>query len=457
MATNTQLSDVSVMDSREASFLLSILDDNEAWWRVADALSEDDFASKRNRQIFSAIKAILSEGEPADIITVCDYISQRSGVDLLSYIGDMRRNGVAVPANIESYAEIIRRSSVDRTMSVIANEMTRIAKQNIPVGEKVAAFSQAVSQVSDSVIKSKPKTAKEVMGNVLEYMEMRSKSGSEITGSTSGFKDLDVAISGLIPGDFIIVAGRPSMGKTTFAMNIADHTAVVSGLPTLIFSLEMPAEQIAMRSVSSMGSIEFNRVRNSNMNADEWDRFAEVSERYSEAPLGIEDKSAVTPNQMRASAARFKAEHGGIGLIVVDYIQLMGNDGKYTNPEQAVSELSRSLKGLAKDMGCPVIALSQLNRSLEQRPNKRPIMSDLRQSGALEQDADIIIFLYRDEVYNDDSPLAGFGEAIIAKQRNGALGTIALAFEGRYVRYRGLAADEYSAFARADLEADKDD
>ena len=283
----------------------------------------------------------------------------------------------------------------------------------------------------------------------VERIEILHEQDDPITGVATGFDDLDEKTSGLQPGDLVIVAGRPSMGKTTFSMNIAEYAAVKSGKPVAVFSMEMPGEQLTNRMLSSMGRIDQHRLRTGNLEDDDWPRLTSAVGMLSEVPMFIDDTPALTPTELRARARRLYREHGELGLIVIDYLQLMQGGGGSSSENRAaeISEISRSLKALAKELSVPIIALSQLNRSLEQRPNKRPVMSDLRESGAMEQDADVIIFIYRDEVYNEDSPDKGTAEIIIAKQRNGPIGTTRLTFLGKYTRFENFTPEIYSSEA----------
>lgn len=286
---------------------------------------------------------------------------------------------------------------------------------------------------------------KDVLSKVVDKIDTLFEQDSGITGLPTGFIDFDDQTSGLQPADLIIIAGRPSMGKTTFAMNIAENAAIHSKQPVAVFSMEMPADSLAMRMLSSLGRIDQHRLRTGRLNDDDWPRLTSAIALLNEAPLFIDDTGGLTPSELRARARRLKREHG-LSLIIIDYLQLMSgssNGRQAENRTNEISEISRSLKALAKELNVPVIALSQLNRSLEQRPNKRPVMSDLRESGAIEQDADIIVFIYRDEVYNEDSAEKGKAEIIISKQRNGPIGTVALTFQGKYTRFENFAPAYY--------------
>jgi replicative DNA helicase len=289
------------------------------------------------------------------------------------------------------------------------------------------------------------KPLKGLLKVTLAHIEEMSKLDSNVTGVSTGYHDLDEMTSGLQKGDLVIVAGRPSMGKTTFSMNIAEYAAAHKKLPTAIFSMEMPAEQLTLRLLSSMGRVDQTRIRTGKLTDEDWPRIATAVKIFNDVPMFIDDSPALSPTEVRARARRLMREHGQLGLIVLDYLQLMQVGGSSDNRTAEISEISRSLKSLAKELSVPVIALSQLNRSLEQRPNKRPVMSDLRESGAIEQDADLIIFIYRDEVYNPESPDKGTAEIIIAKQRNGPIGSVRLTFLGKYTRFENFTPDIYTS------------
>lgn len=308
---------------------------------------------------------------------------------------------------------------------------------------------RTVFQIAESRVKegSGPKGINPILTQTLSRIEELFESGEQTTGLTTGFRDLDERTSGMQPSDLIIVAGRPSMGKTTLAMNIVENALISSGLPVLVFSMEMPADALAMRMLSSLGRIDQTKVRNGKLEEDDWPRLTSAVSLLKDKPLYIDDTPGLSPTELRSRARRIARENGGkIGLIMVDYLQLMRVPGNTEGRTAEISEISRSLKGIAKELSCPVVALSQLNRSLEQRPNKRPINSDLRESGAIEQDADVIMFVYRDEVYNEDTPDKGVAEIIIGKQRNGPIGTIRLAFIGKYTKFEDLAHGNYGEY-----------
>jgi len=290
------------------------------------------------------------------------------------------------------------------------------------------------------------RSIRSLLTDTVERIDALFQSDSAITGLATGLSEFDDKTAGLQNGDLIIIAARPSMGKTALAMNIAEHAAIRDQIPTAIFSMEMPGEQLAMRLISSLARIDQTRVRTGRLQDDDWPRITSAMSLMSEAPMFIDDTPALTPTEIRARARRLKREHG-LGLILVDYLQLMQTGGQAENRTNEISEISRGLKALAKEMNVPVIALSQLNRNLEQRPNKRPVMSDLRESGGIEQDADVIAFIYRDEVYNEDSPDKGTAEVIISKQRNGPTGTCRLTFLGQYTRFENFISEHDEGYA----------
>ena len=340
----------------------------------------------------------------------------------------------------------MREKSVLRQLIHIGTEISNSAFQTEGRGsdELLDGAEKLVFQIAEQGARGKRgfTSIKDLLVKAVDKIDTLFRSDSPLTGIPTGFSDFDEMTSGLQNSDLIIVAGRPSMGKTTFAMNMAEHAAIKTKLPVAVFSMEMPGEQLAMRMMSSLGRIDQHKVRTGKLNDDDWPRMTSAVSLLAEAPLFIDDTPALSPNDLRARSRRLAREHG-LGLIVVDYLQLMQVTGNRENRVNEISEISRSLKSLAKELSVPVIALSQLNRSLEQRPNKRPVMSDLRESGAIEQDADLIVFIYRDEVYNEDSPEKGTAEIIIAKQRNGPIGTTRLTFLGQYTRFENFISNAY--------------
>ncbi len=434
----------------EQSVLGGLMLDNNAWDKIADAVTEEDFYRRDHRLIFRAVAALAARTEPFDVITLSEWLDKQGLLEDaggLAYLGTLAKDTPSA-ANIAAYAAIVRERSVLRQLISVGNEISSSAYQTEgrSTEELLDNAERQVFQIAEQGARGKQgfTAIKDLLVKAVDRIDTLFQQDNPITGVPTGWNDFDEMTSGLQRGDMVIVAGRPSMGKTTFAMNIAEHAAIKSGLPTAVFSMEMPGESLAMRMLSSLGRIDQHRVRTGKLEDDDWPRLTSAVGLLAEAPMFIDDTPALSPNELRARARRLAREHGELGLIVIDYLQLMQVHGSSENRTNEISEISRSLKALAKEMDVPVIALSQLNRSLEQRPNKRPVMSDLRESGAIEQDADLIIFIYRDEVYNEDSPDKGTAEIIIGKQRNGPIGTTRLTFLGQYTRFENFIHDVYS-------------
>ncbi|MCX4187227.1 replicative DNA helicase [Methylophaga sp. OBS4] len=433
----------------EQSVLGGLMLDNAAWEQVADVLVEQDFYRHDHQLIFRAIAQLMELSQPVDVITLAEWHDKRGELDQvgeLAYLGMLARNTPSA-ANIAAYADIVRERSILRQLIKVGNSISNMAfkPEGMTKEEMLDLAERHVFEIAEKGAKRGGGfiQVKDVLSKVVDRIDTLFEQDSSITGLPTGFVDFDDQTSGLQPADLIIVAGRPSMGKTTFAMNLAENGAIYSKKPVAVFSMEMPADSLAMRMLSSLGRIDQHRLRTGRLNDDDWPRLTSAIALLNEAPLFIDDTPALTPTELRARARRLKREHG-LSLIVIDYLQLMQGSGKASeNRATEISEISRSLKALAKELEVPVIALSQLNRSLEQRPNKRPVMSDLRESGAIEQDADLIVFIYRDEVYNEDSPDKGKAEIIIGKQRNGPIGTVALTFQGKYTRFENFAPSYY--------------
>ena len=424
----------------EQSVLGGLMLDGQAWDRIADKITADDFYRKEHRLIFTAIGALVEAGSPADVVTVSEWLEKNNELQNtggLAYLASLANNTPSA-ANIGAYANIVRERAILRNLIHTATRISSGAYS--PEGRSAADIldfaERSIFEISEQGAHRRGGFApiKTLLTKAVDRIDTLFRSDSAITGVSTGFKDLDDMTSGLQPGDLVIVAGRPSMGKTSLAMNIAENTAVGSKLPVAIFSMEMPGEQLAMRMMASLGRINAHKVRTGKLEDDDWPRLTHAIGMLAEAPMFIDDTPALTPLELRTRARRLKREHG-LGLIVIDYLQLMQAPESSENRATEISGITRSLKGLAKELGVPVVALSQLNRSLEQRPNKRPVMSDLRESGAIEQDADVIFFIYRDEVYNEDSQDKGTAEIIIGKQRNGPTGKVKLTFLGEYTRF----------------------
>jgi replicative DNA helicase len=410
-----------------------------AWDKVAGKLAEDDFYLKNHRQIFKAIAHLHENQQACDVVTVSDWLEahglteQSGGLD---YLAELAANTPGA-SNVEAYAGIVREKSVLRQLIQIGNELAEKAfnPETQTADELIEEAEKLVFQIREQTLKSQSgfHDIKEVLKEAIENIEELSENDNEITGLPYGWVDLDKKTSGLHRSDLVIVAGRPAMGKTSFAMNIAERAAV-KGASVAIFSMEMAAHQLVMRMFSSLSQIEQGHLKTGKLTDTDWPKLGQSSALLSQSKLFIDDQPALSPNEMLSRCRRLKNREG-LDLIVIDYLQLMQVKGKTENRANEISEISRNLKAMAKELDVPVIALSQLNRSLEQRPNKRPVMSDLRESGAIEQDADLIIFIYRDEVYNPDSQDKGKAEIILGKHRNGSIGTVNLTFRGQYTRF----------------------
>jgi replicative DNA helicase len=432
----------------EQAVLGGLMLDDQAWDRVSDRVKEEDFYRRDHRLIFQAIALLANAGDPRDALTVSETLTRLGELDNaggLAYLGELVRN-TSSATNIAAYGDIVRERSVLRQLIRISNEVsdTAFQPQGATAQDILDQAERKIFAIAEQQQKGGgPQALRPLLQKALDRIDKLFQSTESITGLSTGFTDLDDRTSGLQNGDLVIVAARPSMGKTTFAMNLVENAMLRSGKPVLVFSMEMPAEQLVMRMLSSLGRIDQGRVRSGKLEEEDWPRLTSTMTMLSEQKLLIDDSASLSPNDVRTRARRVAREQGGLGLIMVDYLQLMRVPGLESNRVNEISEISRSLKALAKEMECPVIALSQLNRSLEQRPNKRPVMSDLRESGAIEQDADVIMFIYRDEVYNPESPDKGTAEIIIGKQRNGPIGALRLAFHGKYTRFEDLAPEHY--------------
>lgn len=427
----------------EQSVLGGLLLDNAAWDRITDVLGDDDFYRFDHRIIWQHIARLISLARPADVVTVNESLSSSGKADEvggLAYLNALAHNTPSA-ANIRRYAEIVRERSMLRKLVSVADEISAAAFN--PQGKEAR---QLLDEAESRVFQIAQEGSRGVSGfqdiqplltQVVERIdELYHREGdSDVTGVPTGFTDLDRMTSGLQAGDLVIVAGRPSMGKTSLAMNIGEHVAIEQGLPVAVFSMEMGAVQLAMRMVGSVGMLDQQRMRTGKLTTDDWPRLTHAVQQVQEAQIYIDETPALNSMEVRARSRRLARQCGQLGLIIIDYMQLMSASSSGENRATEISEISRSLKGLAKELNCPLVALSQLNRSLEQRPNKRPVMSDLRESGAIEQDADLILFIYRDEVYNPDSPDKGTAEIIVGKQRNGPIGSVRLTFQASSTRF----------------------
>jgi replicative DNA helicase len=434
----------------EQSVLGGLMLDNRTWDQIADRMREEDFYRYDHRLIYRVMAKLSEQNKPLDVLTVSEALRELHELENAGgevYIFELANNTPSV-ANIVAYADIVRERSILRQLIAISNDIAGNAfnPQGRTSVELLDEAERKVFAISEQGARgSGPLNIKEFLSRTMDRIDTLFQQDNPITGVPTGYHDFDDMTSGLQPSDLIIIAGRPSMGKTTFAMNIAEHVALKSRLPTLIFSMEMPGESIVMRALSSLCRIDQLRIRTGKLEDEDWPRISSTVSMLSDAPLYIDDTPALSPAELRARARRLAKEYGQLGLIVVDYLQLMQVPGYAENRTAEISEISRALKSLAKELKVPVIALSQLNRSLEQRADKRPVMSDLRESGAIEQDADLITFIYRDEVYHENSPDKGVAEIIISKQRNGPIGKIRLAFLGQYTCFENLAHGHYSS------------
>jgi replicative DNA helicase len=431
----------------EQSVLGGLLLDNAAWDRIGDRLHPEDFYRHDHRLIWQQIARLIEASRPADAITVFEGLQNAGKAEDaggLVYLNSLAQNTPSA-ANIGRYAEIVRERAILRRLVGVGEEIAtaalnpqgREAKQVLDHAESlVFRIAEQGSRDRVGFQKLEPLLSK-VVERIQELFERASP--TDVTGVPTGFTDLDVKTAGFQPGDLIIIAGRPSMGKTALALNIGQHVAIDLGMPVAVFSMEMGASQLAMRLLGSVGRIDAQRLRTGRLTDEDWPRLSEAMERMHAAPLYIDETPALNALELRARARRLAREYKQLGLVIVDYLQLMSANGMGENRATEISEISRSLKALAKELQVPVIALSQLNRTVEQRTDKRPVMSDLRESGAIEQDADVILFIYRDEVYNPESPEKGIAEIIIGKQRNGPIGKVQLRFGGEHTRFDNLA------------------
>jgi replicative DNA helicase len=431
----------------EQSLIGGLLIDNAAWDRIGDVVRETDFYRDDHRRIFRHIGKLIQMARPADVVTVYESIEASNEVDQtggLAYLGEIA-NATPSAANIRRYAEIVRERAILRQLVTVGDEIAGNALN--PAGRDVKALlddaEQRIFQIAEAGNRANNGfvAIQPLLGEVVERMEtlLARDSQSDITGVATGFVDLDRLTAGLQPGDMLVVAGRPSMGKTAFALNIAEHVGVELRLPVAIFSLEMSGPQLATRFLSSVGRIDQTKLRTGRLTDDEWDRMTVALGKLHEAPIHIDETGAINSTDLRARARRLHRQFGKLGLIIIDYLQLMSANRDNENRATEISEISRSIKALAKELQVPIIALSQLSRKVEERNDKRPLMSDLRESGAIEQDADIIMMMYREEYYKPDTQDKGTAEVIITKHRNGPTDTVRLTFLGEYTKFENFA------------------
>ncbi len=431
----------------EQAVLGGLLLDKDALIKIVERIVADDFYRQDHKLIFNAISALDAQGKPFDLVTVAEWLESHQELDQaggLAYLSDVAENTPSA-SNIASYADIVRKRSVLRQL---ISATTKIGEAVFnPMGQssdEILDFAeQAVFEIAEQETRGKRnyKNIQDLLANALDRADELYQKQNPITGVATGFDDFDERTAGLQAADLIIVAGRPSMGKTAFAINVAEHAAIKAQLSVVVFSMEMPGEQLAMRMMSSLGRVDQHKVRTGKLHNDDWPRLTSAVKIFQDAKLFIDDTPALTPAELRARCRRISREHK-LDMIIIDYLQLMHIPGTAENRATEISEISRSLKAMAKELNVPVVALSQLNRALEQRPDKRPVMSDLRESGAIEQDADVIVFIYRDEVYDEDSADKGIAEVIIGKQRNGPIGTVKLTFLGQYTRFENYIAEQ---------------
>jgi len=433
----------------EQAVLGGLMLDNQALDKVATKLTEEDFYRADHRLLYRTILELDRRNSPYDVLTLAEALKAIDELDKAGgevYLFELAKNTPSA-SNIGAYADIVRERSVARQLINIANEIADNAFN--PAGRSTSELLDEAERKVFAIAEKRvhqggPANIRELLTKAVDRIDTLFQADESFIGLPTGFTDFDEMTSGLQGSDLIIIAGRPSMGKTTYAMNIAEHAAIKGDKPVLVFSMEMPGDSLAMRMLSSLGRIDQHRVRTGKLSDEDWPRITSAVSMLSEAKMFIDDTPALSPGEMRTRARRLVKDHGPLGLIVIDYLQLMQIPGHKENRTLEISEISRSLKALAKELNVPVIALSQLNRALEQRADKRPLMSDLRESGSIEQDADLIIFIYRDEVYHEDSPDKGTAEIILAKHRNGPIGKVRLTFLGQYTRFENFMPNNYS-------------
>jgi len=425
-----------------------MLDEN-AWDAVSAKVSAEDFYRSDHRTIFRCMIDLVERNQPLDIITISETlegVGELDNVGGMAFISDLA-GSTPTASNIVAYADIVRERATVRNLISVAHEIadSGFNPEGRSSSELINEAESKVFRIADERPSTGgPEPVRPLLTKTIERIDLLFQNKGALTGVSTGFRDIDDMTSGMQPSDLIIIAGRPSMGKTAFMMNIAEAAVISDGAPVLVFSMEMPSDSLVMRMLSSLGRIDQSKIRTGQLSDDDWPRLTSAVTLLSDKPLFIDDTPALTPNEIRSRARRVAREHGKLGMILIDYLQLMRVAGNSENRAGEISEISRSLKAIAKEFDCPLIAGSQLNRGLEQPPDKRPVMSDLRESGAIEQDADVIMAIYRDEVYHEDAE-KGVAEIIILKQRNGPIGKKKLAFVGQYTKFEDLAVgyDDY--------------
>ncbi len=417
--------------------------DDRAWDNISTIITAEDFYRNDHRIIFRCMGDLAERNQPLDIVTIAESLqlvnelTNVGGTPYLSELADI----TPTASNIKAYAEIVVERATVRNLISVAHEIAEsgFSPQGRDANSLIDLAESKVFKIGDDrPSRGRPQPIKPLLTQAVHRIDELFQTKGALTGLSTGFRDIDEMTMGLQKGDMVVVAGRPSMGKTSFAMNIAESAVISSGKTVLVFSMEMPSNSLIMRMLSSLGRIDQSKIRSGQLGDEDWPRLTSAVTLLNDKPLLVDDTASLSPNEIRSRARRVVREHGDLGLIMVDYIQLMQVPGGSENRATEISEISRSLKAMAKEFDCPVIAVSQLNRGLEQRPDKRPIMSDLRESGAIEQDADVIMAIYRDEVYNEDAE-KGIAEIIILKQRNGPIGRRKLTFIGQYTKFEDLA------------------
>jgi len=433
----------------EQSLLGGLMLDNAAWDKVADLIVASDFYRKDHRLIFAGIAELAETSNPCDVVTLSEFLDNRDELEAsggLEYLA-MLSNETPGAANVRAYARILRERSTLRSLISAGNQISgsAFATDGRSASDLVDEAERLVFEIAEKGARGQVgfRHLKSILPDAVDRIDLLHQSGGEITGIPTGYTEFDKLTAGLQAGELIVIAGRPSMGKSALAVNIAENAAIGAKVPTAIFSMEMPSQQLAFRMISSLGRVDQTHLRTGNFPDEDWSRINTAVQLMSDAPIFIDDSASLSPTEIRARARRLKREHG-LGLIVVDYLQLMQVHGSTENRATEISEISRSLKALAKELELPIVALSQLNRSVEQRTDKRPVMSDLRESGAIEQDADLIVFIYREEVYNQDTPRKGIADINIAKQRNGPIGDFPLTFVGRFTKFENWVPEAYA-------------
>jgi len=435
----------------EQSVLGGLMLDNERWEIVSELIVADDFFNQQHQIIFKEMQHLLDVGLPIDLITLSESLEQKGELDNVgrfSYLAELSKNTPST-ANIQAYANIVRERSIIREIILVANDISNAGYDlHGKNSEELLDYAESrVFKISEKRLRkdSGPKNIEQILDTTITNIEKLLQNPiNGITGVNTGYQDLNKKTAGLQQSELIIIAARPSMGKTTFAMNLCENAAMIYNKPVLIFSLEMPVEQIMIRMLASLSRVNQAHIRTGQLNDEDWARISStINILLKKKNIYIDDSSGLTPSEVRSRSRKIYRENKGLSLIMIDYLQLMRVPSLSENRTLEIAEISRTLKSLAKELQVPIIALSQLNRSLEQRSDKRPVNSDLRESGSLEQDADLVLFIYRDEIYNEDSDLKGIAEIIIGKQRNGPTGTIRLTFNGHWSRFDNYAGPRY--------------